>query len=214
MRPVATVVAEPLSYAKPMPTSASSVEPQRRPGIRILVWSVGIVVIVGMGIAVLLPSLCRPRETANRIKCQSNLRQIGQAIALYAKDNGGQYPPSLATLAQQQQLSAEMMICPSSNDERSPAIDTAGVVADLMAAETDAVGRKHCLSYVHAGRDLNTATVLPMAVVAYEPLDNHDGTGTDVLFGDGHVEFADKKSWSNMATAAGVALVPSLKGDR
>jgi type II secretory pathway pseudopilin PulG len=42
-----------------------------------------------MLIAALLPSLCRSSETANRVKCASNLRQIGQAIALYARDNGG-----------------------------------------------------------------------------------------------------------------------------
>jgi prepilin-type processing-associated H-X9-DG protein len=31
-------------------------------------------------------------ETANRIKCSSNLRQIGQAILLYSNDNRGGYP--------------------------------------------------------------------------------------------------------------------------
>ena len=29
---------------------------------------------------------------ANRVKCMSNLRQIGQAMKIYAFDNGGQYP--------------------------------------------------------------------------------------------------------------------------
>jgi prepilin-type processing-associated H-X9-DG protein len=37
----------------------------------------------------------RSRETANRVKCASNLRQIGQAILLYCNDNGGNYPRTI-----------------------------------------------------------------------------------------------------------------------
>jgi hypothetical protein len=43
-------------------------------------------------IAMLLPALSSAREQANRIKCASNLRSIGQAMHLYAYDNHGQYP--------------------------------------------------------------------------------------------------------------------------
>jgi len=48
--------------------------------------------IIALLISILLPSLNRARETANRVKCASNLRQIGQAILLYANDNKGAYP--------------------------------------------------------------------------------------------------------------------------
>src|SRR2546423_12990719 len=34
-------------------------------------------------------------ETKNRIACASNLRQIGQALLLYAKENRGAYPRTL-----------------------------------------------------------------------------------------------------------------------
>ena len=37
-------------------------------------------------------SMGRSRETANRVKCASNLRQIGQAILLYQNENKGAYP--------------------------------------------------------------------------------------------------------------------------
>jgi prepilin-type processing-associated H-X9-DG protein len=40
---------------------------------------------------------CRSRETANRVKCASNLRQIGQALLLYANDNRGVYPRTRAS---------------------------------------------------------------------------------------------------------------------
>jgi prepilin-type N-terminal cleavage/methylation domain-containing protein/prepilin-type processing-associated H-X9-DG protein len=48
--------------------------------------------IIALLISILLPSLNRARETANRVKCASNLRQIGQAILLYSNDNKGAYP--------------------------------------------------------------------------------------------------------------------------
>ena len=48
--------------------------------------------IIALLISILLPSLNRARETANRVKCASNLRQIGQAILLYSNENKGLYP--------------------------------------------------------------------------------------------------------------------------
>ena len=190
-----------LTYAGPLP--------RRRSRRRLLVWAVGVVVIGGMLISVLLPSLCRAREPANRIKCASNLRQIGQAITAYAQDNGGHYPPSLAVLLAHEDISAGVMVCPSSNDESSAAADTAGAVADLTAAETNAPAHKHCLSYIYTGRGLTIATASETSVVMYEPLENHEGEGASVLFGDGHVDWLNKREWPKVAAAAGVAIVPS-----
>jgi len=55
--------------------------------------------IIALLISILLPSLNRARETANRIKCASNLRQIGQALLLYSNDNKGAYPRALVSTA-------------------------------------------------------------------------------------------------------------------
>jgi prepilin-type N-terminal cleavage/methylation domain-containing protein len=48
--------------------------------------------IIALLISILLPALNAAKERANRVKCASNLRQIGQGMMLYANDNKGQYP--------------------------------------------------------------------------------------------------------------------------
>jgi prepilin-type N-terminal cleavage/methylation domain-containing protein/prepilin-type processing-associated H-X9-DG protein len=53
--------------------------------------------IIALLISILLPSLNRARETANRVKCGSNLRQIGQAMLMYSNENKGNYPRSKFT---------------------------------------------------------------------------------------------------------------------
>ena len=48
--------------------------------------------IIALLISILLPSLARARETANRIKCANNLRQIGIALTMYTNGNVSAYP--------------------------------------------------------------------------------------------------------------------------
>jgi prepilin-type N-terminal cleavage/methylation domain-containing protein len=50
--------------------------------------------IIAVLISILLPSLAAARESANRIKCLSNLRQIGTAFLMYTADNKGYFPAS------------------------------------------------------------------------------------------------------------------------
>lgn len=50
--------------------------------------------IIALLISILLPSLGRARETANRVKCSANLRGVGQGIANYVASNGGVLPAS------------------------------------------------------------------------------------------------------------------------
>ena len=48
--------------------------------------------IIAVLISILLPALNRAREAAKSVKCQSNLRQIGQAMLIYTVDNKGALP--------------------------------------------------------------------------------------------------------------------------
>jgi prepilin-type processing-associated H-X9-DG protein len=51
-----------------------------------------VLALLALLVPVALSSACRARETANRVKCGSNLRQIGQALMIYAQENKGEYP--------------------------------------------------------------------------------------------------------------------------
>src|SRR4051812_48621538 len=48
--------------------------------------------IIALLISMLLPALGRARAQANLVKCQSNLRQIGQGLHMYASQNKGYLP--------------------------------------------------------------------------------------------------------------------------
>ena len=158
--------------------------PRRRRIPGWVTWGFAGVAGVGLLGAILLPNLCASRETANRAKCASNLHQIGLAILLYQQDNGGAYPDTLGRLAENEQIGAAVFVCPSGNDEPSPAIRPAEVAADIDAAPAG----HHC-SYLYFGRGLTAKTVTDTTVIACDAPDDHDRDGCNVLYGDGHADW-------------------------
>jgi prepilin-type N-terminal cleavage/methylation domain-containing protein/prepilin-type processing-associated H-X9-DG protein len=48
--------------------------------------------IIALLISILLPSLSSAREQGNRVKCLSNLRQLGMAMIMYTNNNKGYFP--------------------------------------------------------------------------------------------------------------------------
>ena len=124
----------------------------------------------------------RSRPTANRAKCASNLRQIGQAAYLYANENGGRLPDDFATMIMTEDIVSACFVCPSTND--TPAIPAATTQA--TAVNLQAPG--HC-SYIYLGKDWMQDELTADVVLAYEPLSDHQNNGMNVLYGDGHVDF-------------------------
>ncbi len=159
---------------------------------------------IGLIAAVMFPPLGRSRETANRVKCASNLRQIGHAILLYANENRGAYPQSLDQLVLTQDITADCFVCPSTNDTKATGNTPQAIVTDMA-------GGGH-LSYVYVGKGM-TSNVSPEAVVAYEPFSNHADEGTNVLFGDGHVAFLNKRRADRMIKQVEAGQNPPNLGD-
>jgi prepilin-type N-terminal cleavage/methylation domain-containing protein len=52
------------------------------------------IAVIAVLIGILLPSLGRARETARRVICSSNVRQIGLGLAMFADDHKGRLPSS------------------------------------------------------------------------------------------------------------------------
>ena len=153
-------------------------------------------------IGIMLPSLNRARETANRVKCASNMRQIGQALLLYANSNGGQYPPRLEDLLLAGNITADVYVCPSSKDTIAP-----GATAQAQAAVLSSGGHE---SYIYIP-NLNTSASA-QTVLLYEPLTDHSGAGMNVLYGDGHVEFDTRQQATGIIAEIQAGFNPPRPG--
>jgi hypothetical protein len=130
---------------------------------------------------VVIPSFNRGHEHAIRIKCASNLRQIGQGIALYANDNAGQLPLRFDQLISDIDISLYVFICPSCDDEKAAGPTTQAIIQDFAQP-----GR---CSYIYLGAGLNIKDLAPTFILAHEKMENHKKEGIHILYADGSVTF-------------------------
>ena len=89
-----------------------TIRPNRKDALSHGLTLVELAVVIGMIvvlIALLLPFLSKARDTATRIRCASNLRQIGSAFLMYAEANEGAFPlaASRSHLGQQPPLAPD-----------------------------------------------------------------------------------------------------------
>ena len=132
-----------------------------------------------------------PRSAAYRIKCASNLRQIGRAMRHYASENGGQYPDELNALLRTQDLSPRVFVCPASTDKPAIGASRAQQASNLLSGGH--------LSYVYCGRGRSpigpAGEILAFDADGYDGQNNSPGAtpdgGREFLYADGHAAHLD-----------------------
>jgi len=73
--------------------------------------------IIAVLIGIILPALARARESANRVQCMSNLRQIGGAMMIYINQSGGLLPIAPMSGSRRSDFAAWYYLGPSAGSE-------------------------------------------------------------------------------------------------
>jgi hypothetical protein len=139
----------------------------------IILGSLGMLVILP---AILLPSLNRARETANRVACASNLRQIGLGLMQYSKDYPGANPPTLGVLFQTENVPLAAAICPDVNTV-PPANLSGTQLAQWVDGNSDYI-------YIAGNQKPPALGNMPLSVLVYEKDTNHNLQGMNILLSD------------------------------
>jgi prepilin-type N-terminal cleavage/methylation domain-containing protein/prepilin-type processing-associated H-X9-DG protein len=143
--------------------------------------------IIAILAAILFPVFARAREKARQTNCQTNLRQIGLALSLYARDHAGHLPPNqddLTPLLGYYLPMPEPLSCPSA----------------VVAEEAAPAAARPTVDYFYRpgfcdDDDPNTL------IAADSDLGRHN-EGANALFADGHVK------WSKDPRAAPYPMYP------
>ena len=74
-----------------------------------------VIAIIAILAAILVPNFMRARASGQLTACESNIKNEGTALEMYATDNVGRYPTAMADLTPD--YLQKLPICPSTDDE-------------------------------------------------------------------------------------------------
>jgi hypothetical protein len=201
--PVPPMPAQPVMYPpSPQGTSSKTVI------IILVAVAGGLILVVALLVAILLPALNAARERANRVKCASNLKQIGLGMTLYSNDYRSyprlarcSDPPSSAEMAQTMfmltqhaYLSTSLFCCPSTDAQPDTAPPTAVTFAKadhttLSYGLTNPVNRAVGFGW-RSGQSADWVIAGDNGFPAPgQNSQNHCGDGQNVLLNDGSAQW-------------------------
>lgn len=152
-------------------------------------------------ISVLLPSLSKSREVANRAKDAANLRMIGQGCLIHATEYKGEMPDDLGALVKAEDINVGVFVSPLSETEIPP--DVATGTRDVQAAWV-----KDHSDYVYRGAGRKASDLGGNDVVAHDrPEIARKHGGMNAVYGDGHVE------WLSLPQAQRLLGFPAKRGE-
>lgn len=129
---------------------------------------------------ILLPSLNRAREAANRVKSASNLRMIGLAAKMYAnEDPKFRMPDDFTAMLKKQDITLDVFINPRSDTDRPN--------VGAMTPDQQGAWATETADYIWGGKGFTDEAAADRPLAWENPLKVDEGI--NVLFFDGHVDW-------------------------
>jgi prepilin-type processing-associated H-X9-DG protein len=151
--------------------------------------------IIALLMGIMMPAMARVRQVSFRMVCATNMSGLGKAMLIYANDNNDMFPTPAKwcdLLVEYQNVSKQTFACPAalmqyrSSDQCNYAMNK-----NVEELGTNAPPDMVLLFETQPGWNQSGGPEILTT-------DNHWGTGCNVLFVDGHVEFIKAEYLNNL----------------
>jgi prepilin-type processing-associated H-X9-DG protein len=151
--------------------------------------------IVAIMMGIMLPGLAQARSAAQRVVCINNLKQLGVATMLYAKDNNDRYPSSdkWCDLLKPYYKDDKLLICPSASHAKC----SYAMNKNLPEFTKQVKNPAETILLFESKPGWNQSGSRELLTT-----ENHHESGS-ILFCDGHVEFRNMQYINNLNWTAG-----------